>query len=116
PIAGLFPEEARVLRNISEDPLITLLPLSPNPSKFIPFTKITPKHLKILNLNPKGFLWPEEEKLFQHIMQLNEEALAFEETDCDTLKESYFLLYIYLTVPHTPWVYKNIPIPLGIKD
>ncbi|ETW86497.1 hypothetical protein HETIRDRAFT_307698, partial [Heterobasidion irregulare TC 32-1] len=116
PIAGPFPKEARVLRNIPEDPLITLPPLSPNPPKFIPSTKITHECLEILNLNPEGFLWLEKDKLFQHIMQLNEEALAFEETDRGTLKESYFSPYIYPTVPHTPWVYKNIPIPPGIKD
>ena len=116
PITGQFPKEAHVFRNIPEDPLITLPLLSPNPSEFIPSTKITHECLKILNLNPKGFLWPKEEKLFQYIMQLNKEALAFKETNCGTLKESYFSLYIYPIVPHTPWVYKNIPILLGIKD
>ena len=115
-ITGQFPEEAYVFRNIPKDPLITLPPLSPNPPEFILSTKITHEHLKILNLNPEGFLWPKEEKLFQYIMQLNEEALAFEKTDHGTLKESYFSPYIYPTVPHTLWVYKNIPIPPGIKD
>ena len=116
PIAGQFPKEAHVFRNIPEDSLITLSSLFPNPPEFIPSTKITYELLKILNLNPKGFLWPKKEKLFQHIIQLNEEALAFEETDRGTLKESYFSPYIYPTVPYTPWIYKNIPILPGIKN
>ncbi|KAA1468289.1 hypothetical protein DENSPDRAFT_750516, partial [Dentipellis sp. KUC8613] len=61
-------------------------------------------------------LWPEEEKLFMNVMCLNEDALAFEETDRGTFKESYFSPYIIPTVPHVPWAYKNIPIPPGIKD
>jgi hypothetical protein len=67
-----------------------------------------------LQINSSGFLCPEEVKLFQHIMQLNQETLAFEETDRGTLKESYFSPYIIPTVPHMPWKYKNIPIPPGI--
>ncbi|KIJ59022.1 hypothetical protein HYDPIDRAFT_71393, partial [Hydnomerulius pinastri MD-312] len=38
----------------------------------------------------------------------------FKDTDRDTLKESYFSLYIIPTVEHVPWEYKNIPIPPGI--
>jgi hypothetical protein len=33
--------------------------------------------MKTLNVNSKGFLWPEEEKLFQQVMVLNKKALAF---------------------------------------
>jgi len=32
------------------------------------------------------------------------------------LKESYFTPYIIPTIPHTPWEYRNIPIPPGIRD
>jgi hypothetical protein len=49
-------------------------------------------------------------------MVLNEEALAFEETDCGTLREDYFSPYIMPTIPHTAWKEKNIPIPPGICD
>lgn len=58
-----------------------------------------------------GFLWPEEEKLFIQVMMGNEEAPAFEETDRGTLREDYFSPYIMLTVPHTAWEERNIPIP-----
>jgi hypothetical protein len=82
----------------------------------VPTTKITADRMKTLNVNAKGFLWPEEEKLIQHVMVLNEEGLAFEDTERGTFKESYFTDYIIPTVPHVPWAFRNIPIPHGIKD
>jgi len=69
-----------------------------------------------LNVNTKGFLLPEEEKLFKHIMILDEDAIAFEDAERGTLKESYFDPYIIPTIPHIPWEYRNIPIPPGILD
>jgi len=64
-----------------------------------------------LKINSQGYLLPEEVKLFQHIMNLNPETLAFEKIDRGTLKELYFTPYIIPTMPHLPWEYKNIPIP-----
>ena len=116
PVLGQFPEESRVIRQIPEDPLLTLPELSCHPPDFKPSTRITIERLELLNLNPDGFLLPEEEKLFQQVMLLNETALAFEESQRGTLKDSYFSPYIIPTVPHVPWVYKNIPIPPGLRD
>ena len=67
-----------------------------------------------LNINATGFLWPEEEKLFQHVMKLNKTGIAFEDIERGTLKKSYFSPYIIPTIPHLPWEYKNIPIPPGL--
>jgi hypothetical protein len=72
------------------------------------------ERLAELNINPAGFLWPEEEKLFQHVMKLNETGIAFEDIERGTLKDSYFSPYIIPTIPHLPWEYKNIPIPKGL--
>ena len=116
PVSGTVPEEARVHRRFPHDPLVTLPALPTQPPEFIPTSKITAEQLAKLNVNNSGFLLPEEEKLFNHIMVLNEDALAFEDRDRGTLKQSYFSDYIIPTVPHTPWEYKNIPIPPGIKD
>jgi hypothetical protein len=49
-------------------------------------------------------------------MLLNEKALAFEDPERGTLRESYFPPYIIPTVPHIPWEFKNIPIPPGIRN
>jgi len=34
-----------------------------------------------MKLNSDGFLWPEEEKPFAHVMKLNEVVLAFDESE-----------------------------------
>ncbi|KAA1478259.1 hypothetical protein DENSPDRAFT_758040, partial [Dentipellis sp. KUC8613] len=111
PIAGTFPEDARVERRVPRDPLETLPVLSPHPPPFTPTKKMTAERLALLNVNSQGFLQEAEVRLFEHVMCLNEGALAFEETDRGTLKESYFSPYVIPTVLHVPWAYKNIPIP-----
>ena len=116
PVSGTFPQEALVRRSFPHNPLDGLPVLSKNPPEFIPTQHMTLERMKILEINSTGFLWPEEEKLFQHVMVLNEKALAFEETDHGTLHEDYFSPYIMPTVPHIPWEEKNIPIPPGIKE
>jgi transposase InsO family protein len=116
PVSGTFPQEALVKRTFPHNPLEGMPTLSKNPPEFSPTLKITAERLKSLGINSTGFLWPEEEKLFNQVMVLNEEALAFEETDRGTLREDYFSPYIMPTIPHTAWEERNIPIPPGIKD
>ncbi|EGN98277.1 hypothetical protein SERLA73DRAFT_55652, partial [Serpula lacrymans var. lacrymans S7.3] len=117
PVPGVFPEDARVTRSFPEDPLLSLPPLPVLPPEFIPTPKLTKERLyDEMKLNSDGFLWPEEEKLFAHIMILNQRSLAFEETDRGTFREDYFSPYVIPVLPHVPWEYKNIPIPPGIKN
>jgi hypothetical protein len=116
PVSGTFPQDALVWRAFPHDPHKGLPLLLKNPPDFIPTKHLTIERMTELNINATGFLWPEEEKLFKHIMVLNEKSLAFEEIDRGTLWEDYFSPYIMPTVPHIPWEEKNIPIPPGIKD
>jgi hypothetical protein len=116
PVSGTFPESARVQRQFPHEPLDGLRELSRQPPDFSPTNHMTQERMNSLDINKEGFLWPEEEKLFQQVMAFNEEALAFEEVDRGTFSESYFSPYIIPTVPHVPWEYKNIPIPPGIRD
>ena len=116
PVPALFPQEAAVVRRIPEDPLLTLPELSSCPPEFTPTKKITIERMKEMDINEKGFLWPEEEKLFYHVLKLNEQALAFDESERGNFNESYFTPYIIPTVEHIPWVQKNAPVPPGIKD
>jgi hypothetical protein len=69
PVSGTFPEEARVCHTIPEDPLLTLQPLPIHPPRFTPGNRLTEERLSQLEVNKDEFLWPEEEKLFQHIMK-----------------------------------------------
>jgi hypothetical protein len=116
PVPGIFPQEATVYRQFPNNPLDNLPPLPKRPPTFVPTAKLTEERMKTINVNSIGFLWPEEEKLFKHIMVLNEQTLAFVQTDRGTFKESYFSDYIIPTVPHVPWIFKNIPIPPGVKE
>ena len=70
PVPGVFPEESRVLRRFPEDPLASLPKLSMHPPKFTPTGRLTQERLDEMNINPDKFLWPEEEKLFKHVLQV----------------------------------------------
>ena len=63
PVPTSLPEDFRNLRRIPVDPLLSLLPLPTLPPTFTPGTCLTQECLNALNLNPNGFLWPEELKL-----------------------------------------------------
>ncbi|KAJ6552538.1 hypothetical protein B0H10DRAFT_1829468, partial [Mycena sp. CBHHK59/15] len=111
PISTTQPRGAQVRRTIPVDPLISLPELSPISPAFIPSSRLTAERLKELEINTTGFLLPEEEKLFEHVMDLNQNALAFEDIERGTLSDEYFSPYVIPTVPHTPWEDRNIPIP-----
>ena len=67
---------------------------------------MTSEHMDSLNVNGVGFLSAEEEKLFKHILVMNEVTFPFEEKDRRMLRRDYFSDYIMPTVAHTPWEYK----------
>ena len=116
PVSTHFPDDCYIRREISDNPLDTLPPLPFRPPEFQPTAKISHDRMKILNINPNKNLWPEEEKLFKHIMVLNEGGIAFEDIERGTLKDHYFSPYIIPTVDHKPWEDRNIPIPRGLEE
>jgi hypothetical protein len=67
-----------------------------------------------MQINPDGFLWPEEEKLGHHIIKTQEDAFAWSESKKGQFNTDYFPPIHIPTVPHEPWIHKNIPIPPGI--
>jgi len=69
-----------------------------------------------MNINPSGFLWLEEENLVLFLIKAQEEAIAWDPTKHGNFRKDYFEPIIIPTVPHTPWVEHNIPIPPGIYD
>ena len=82
PVPVVFPEDARVVRNFPENPLLSLPALPFRPPEFTQDTngRLTQERLEAMNINPKGFLWPEEEKLFKHILKLNQNYFVFEDS------------------------------------
>ena len=69
-----------------------------------------------MNINLLGFLWLEEEKLVLFLIKAQEEVIAWDPTECVNFRKDYFEPIIIPTVPHTPWVKCNIPIPPRIYD
>jgi len=69
-----------------------------------------------MNINPSGFLWPEEEKLVLFLIKAQEEVIAWESDRAWNFRMYYFEPIIIQTVPHMPWVECNIPIPPRIYD
>jgi hypothetical protein len=114
PVSTTFSPDYEIRRTIPEDPLKSLEELPVCPPMFEPSARLTNERLQLLELNTDGYLTDEEEKLFAHIMKLNQDALAFEDAERGTFKDSYFSPYKIPTIPHTPWEYKNMPIPPGL--
>jgi hypothetical protein len=86
------------------------------PPDFVPGLQYMQERYEKLQLNPNGFLWPEEEKLAHHLVKEQEECLSWIEEEKGEFWQDFFPPVCILTVPHTPWVYKNIPIPPGLHN
>jgi hypothetical protein len=116
PVPGIMPEDARTIRRIPEDPLLTLPGLPKCPPDFKYTTKLTRERMDLLAIRHSTFLLPEEIKLLEHVVQLNERVLAFEESEKGRFSDEYFSPYIIPVIEHEPWAQKNIPVPPGIRD
>jgi hypothetical protein len=76
PIAAQLPEEFCIIHNITGDPLEDIPVLPTHPPDFIPGLQYTQERHDKLQLNPDGFLWPEEEKLAHHLVR-EEDSLSW---------------------------------------
>jgi hypothetical protein len=110
------PEEFRIIRNITGDPLNDIPVLPTHPPDFVPGLQYMQERHNKLQLNPDGFLWPEEEKLAHHLVREQEDGLSWVKEEKGEFQKDFFPPVRILTVPHTPWVYKNIPILPGLHD
>jgi hypothetical protein len=116
PIVTQLPEEFWIIRNITGDPLEDIPVLPTHPPDFVPGLRYTQEWHDKLQLNPDGFLWPEEEKLAHHLVREQEDGLSWVEEERGEFRQDFFPPVRIPTVPHTSWVYKNIPIPPGLHD
>jgi hypothetical protein len=116
PIAMQLLEEFHIVRNIIGDPLENIPVLPTHPPDFVPSLRYTQERYEKLQLNPNGFLWPEEEKLAHCLVREQEECLSWIEEEKGEFCQDFFPPVRILTVLHMPWVYKNIPIPPGLHD
>jgi len=116
PVPTTLPEDFRNIRRIPEDPLLSLPPLPTHPPDFSPGQHLTEERLEALELNRFDFLWPEELKLLQHVLLLNETGLAWTDEERGWFRDEYFSPVKIPVIEHVPWAHKNIPIPYGILD
>jgi len=116
PVPTTLPEDFRNICHIPEDPLLSLPPLLTHPPDFISGQRLTQEHLDALELNRFDFLWPEELKLLQHILLLNETRLMWADKERGRFRDDYFSPVKIPVIKHIPWAHKNIPIPYGILN
>jgi hypothetical protein len=73
-----LPEQYRIKRKITRDPLVDLPTLNLNPGGFIPTGCYTAERKEIIDTLHKGkFLWPEERKLMlmHELMMIHEKRI-----------------------------------------
>ncbi|KAK4694345.1 hypothetical protein P7C70_g8748, partial [Phenoliferia sp. Uapishka_3] len=99
---------------MSRDPYIT--PLTPNPPEFEYGGRLTEEALALVDFGGEEALWPEEKKLFLHVLRLREKAVAMHPKDRGVLKSTYANPWKVATIPHVPWKQKPIPLPLALRD
>jgi Aspartyl protease len=116
PVATSLPEDFQIVRRRPKDPLLTLPTLLTHPPSFTPGDRLMQECYEALDLNQFTFLWPKEVKLAAHILKVNETALPWTEAERRRFRDDYFSPVKIPTIAHTPWAYKNIPIPTGLLE
>jgi hypothetical protein len=116
PVPASLPEDFCTICCIPSDPLLSLLPLPVHHPNFTPGSCLTQEQLNDLQLDRYDFLQPEELKLLQHILLLNETGLAWTEAEKGRFWDDYFSPVKIPIVEHVPWAQQNIPIPPSIQD
>ena len=117
PIIGDLPSRFRIVRNIIGDPLTDLPRLSPLPPRFRPTGRYSEERKQIVDrIHDDEFLWPEERHLLHHLMMEHQDGFAWTDAERGQFREDFFPPVEIPTIPHTPWVLRNIPIPPGIYD
>jgi hypothetical protein len=112
-IPALYPEDARTIRQRPEDPLQTLPELPRHSPVFEPTAKFTAARMKAIGIESNAYIWPEEQKLFQHVLAINERSIAWTDEERGTFLDTYLSPHIIPVVEHEPWQYRPLPIPKG---
>lgn len=117
PVLGELPGKFRIVRNITGDPLAGMPTLPVEPSDVVPKGRYTRERMEQMDkAHDDGFLWPEEKKLMHWLVAEHNDAFAWEDSERGNFKPEYFPAVEIPTVPHTPWVVKNLRIPPAVYD
>ena len=107
-------EEFHITRRLPDFPLAGLPDLPVHPPIFVPGTRFTLERSIALDLDPAKWLWPDELNLVRWLVLAHETTFVWDPGERGRFKEEYFPPVRIATVPHTPWVQRNIPIPPAI--
>ena len=117
PVIQELPAEFRIKREIKGEPLAEMPELPKHPAAFEPTGRYTKERRdQIDKIHVGEFLLPEERKLMHQFMMLQNQGFAWDDSERGRFQEDFFPPIDILTVPHKPWVLRNIPIPPGLYD
>ena len=92
-------------------------PLDPNPPPFQPTGRYTEARREALHkVHSEEFLQPAERDLMDDFMCKQQAGFAWNDTERGRFRTDFFPPVEFPTVPHVPWVQRNIPIPPGLYE
>jgi hypothetical protein len=82
PVYQDLPEQYRIIREIKGDPLANMPRLTPHPPEFTPTGRYTEERkVKMDEVHGGDFLWPEERKVLHHLIMMQNEGFAWEDSE-----------------------------------
>lgn len=116
PVPATLPEEFRIVRRAHPNPLEGMPEVPVRTGEVRGGERFTRERLDALDVDPGGFLWPEEKKLVHWLLVAHERAFAWDETGRGAFKAEYFDPILIPTMEHVPFTLRNMPIPPGIFE
>ena len=113
PVPATMPEDIKVQCTFPRSPLNNLPALPKHAPEFIPTEKLSSEQMEKLNIDNNPHMTEEEQHLLRHVLAINERSIAFTEDERGTFQQDYFTDYKIPVVAHTPWMDRNIPLPLA---
>ena len=110
-VVALMDEEYHITHLLPDNPLAGLVPLPTHPLDFTPGEHLTQECADALDLDPAKWLWPKELELVYWIVCKHKKPFSWDPVKWGQFNKRYFPPVKILTIPHTPWVLQNIPVP-----
>nr|GAT48819.1 predicted protein [Mycena chlorophos] len=113
PVYTELPEQYRIKREITGDPLEGLPKLNPRPKPVAPSVRYDAERMAEMEQRHAGFLWKEELLLLHSFVDAHKQAFAWTAEERGTFRHDFFPPVEFPVVEHETWVEKTIPIPRG---
>jgi len=113
PMATTLPENFHIIRHDHPDPLKEMVPLPKHPPDFVPKGRFTRERQDQMEIG-KDLLLPEEIKLVEWIIAMNDTAFAWTDDERGSFNLKYFAPIEVPVISHVPWMHRQGPIPRRI--